>query len=81
MGGSVSRYPDGQLAMRAIDNGAGHACSELYLFINVRWDFMLSLTGCAAGFVLIFKDSSEGFFRNLFQFQCYLYEMLTHILF
>ena len=30
MGGSVSRYPDGQLAMRAFDNGAGHACSESY---------------------------------------------------
>ena len=28
MGGSVSRYPDGQPTMRAIDNGAGHACSD-----------------------------------------------------
>ena len=27
------------------------------------WDFLLSLTGYAAGFVLIFKDSSEGFYN------------------
>ena len=36
MGGSVGRYPDGQLAMRAIDNGAGHACSESYAVANVQ---------------------------------------------
>ena len=28
MGGSVSRYPDGQLAMRAFDNDAVHACTD-----------------------------------------------------
>ena len=32
VGGSVSRYPDGQLAMRAFDNGAGHACSDAMQF-------------------------------------------------
>ena len=36
MGGSVSRYPDGQLAMRAFDNGAGHACSVSYAVLNVQ---------------------------------------------
>ena len=54
MGGSVSRYPDGQLAMRAIDNGAGHACSEsfeirsfsfyLYLFFKVLLQGVVLLT-------------------------------------
>ena len=28
--------PDGQLAMRAFDNGAGHACSESYAVFNVQ---------------------------------------------
>ena len=36
MGGSVSRYPDGQLAMPVFDNGGSQASSESYAVFKVQ---------------------------------------------